>query len=136
MAVDDQAITVTLLDDAVVDSVKVSGPYWFRADYTLAGNVITFDDAFSNAIDITVVSYFKPDREAVFLDDTLCDNWFEGIESGANAELMRMPGKPWTNLELSAVNQKIYLHSVGEATVRANKANTQEVLVVKPRRFI
>ena len=136
LAVDGETITLTIPDDSAVDSVNVSDEYRARADYTLSGKVITFDDAFSSATDITVVAFLKPDREADSLNDTLCDNWFEGIEAGAKAELMMMPGKPWTNLELSAVNQRMYLHSVGEATIRANKKNSQEVLVVTSRRFV
>lgn len=136
MVVDDQSITLTIPDDSAVIAVHVSNALRLMVEYALSGAVVTFDDPFSSVTDITVVSFLKPDREATYLDDTLCDDWFEGIEAGAKAELMMMPGKPWTNLELSAVNQRMYLHQTGEARIEANKKNSQETLVVRPRRFV
>lgn len=136
MVAEDEAITLTLPDDSVVFSVLVSDTFSGRVDYTLASGVITFTDAFTAAATITVVSFLKPDREAFDLPDILYDDCFDGIESGASAEILMMPGKPWTDFSLSAIKQKQYLHNIGEAKIKAIKNNSQEILVVKKRRFV
>jgi hypothetical protein len=58
------------------------------------------------------------------------------VEAGAKADLMTMPGKPWTNSGLAAMNQAKYLHSTGEAALQSRTQNNQAGLMVRPRRFV
>jgi len=136
LAAEDQAITLTVPTGSFVVAVKVSNALRCIVSYTLAGAVITFDDAVSSATDITVVAFLRPARAAEALPDILYDDWFEGVEAGAKAELMMMPGKPWTNMDMAGLNQRQYHHEAGEANIVANKKNSQDVLMVRPRRFI
>ena len=136
LAAGDQTITLTLPEDSAVVAVKVSNAFRPVVNYTLAGAIIAFNDALRGATDITVVTFLRPDREATGLPDILYDDWFEGIEAGAKAELMMMPGKPWTNMDMAGLNQRQYHHEAGEANIVANKKNSQDVLMVRPRRFI
>lgn len=134
--VGEDTISLTLPAESALEDVKVSESWRGRADYTLSGTTITFDDVFSTQTDITVTSFLKPSRDAVDLPDILHNDWFEGVFAGAIADLMLMSGKPWSNPAMASVNQTRYLYSVGQAALKSRTQNSQAGLVVKPRRFV
>lgn len=131
----DEIVLVPPVDAAVTDvSLTVDG-IAFSA-YRRDGDTLTLDDACSQDTDFEVTLFLQPARDAADLPDLLYDDWFEGVESLAKANLMLMPGKPWTNQQVGVINQQKYLHDVGEAAMQTRRINKQTSLTIRPRRFV
>ncbi len=107
-----------------------------KNEYTRDGVTVTLDDAVTTDTTFNTTSFLKPTRAASALPGILYNDWFEAIEAGAKANLMIMPGKPWSNPQLALVNRKIYLHGLGQAKIIAKKTNSQTRLMIKQRAFV
>jgi len=133
---DGDTITITLETGSEIAGMQILLDGVEFIEYTRADNVVTLDDAVTSDTTFNVTSMLRPTRAATSLPDLLYNEWFEAIESKAKAELMLMPGKPWSDSQLAGINQKKYLHELGEAKIKARKVNDQTDLRVFMRPFI
>lgn len=93
--------------------------------YSFSGNYVSFESPLSTGDTAKILTFLAPSRDATALPDELYTSWLEGIAAGARASLMRMPKKDWTNPQLAMVEQKTFLHQIGQASVMSRRKNTQ-----------
>ncbi len=105
-------------------------------EYTRSGVTVTLDNAVTVDTTFDTTSFLKPTRAATALPDILYNNWFDAIEAGTKARLMAMPGKKWTDPNMSKMNQRIYLSGLSQAKIKARKTNDQTRLMVTQRMFV
>ncbi|MCP4116465.1 MAG: hypothetical protein GY737_13855 [Desulfobacteraceae bacterium] len=137
MSTGDETVTLVIPEKTVVAGVKEVrvNDRTFSA-YTRNGVVITLDDVATGDFDLVATIALKPSRGATALDDTICEDWYEGIEAGAKELLMIMPGKPWYNPELAGAHNRHYLGKVHEAKIKVNQKNDTTQNRVRMRPFI
>jgi hypothetical protein len=83
---------------------------------------------------LTVRASFCPARNATQVPDVLFDNWVETIAAGAIAELMSIPGQPFSNPAAPQYRAR-YLSGVASARSEARKGRTLSSIRVRPRNF-
>ncbi|MBI9090716.1 MAG: hypothetical protein JEZ12_15980 [Desulfobacterium sp.] len=137
VSIGDTSISLTLPEKTVVAGIKeltVDGRSF--ALYIREGNVLTLDEAATSGFDIKATIALKPARTTTVLPDTLCEDWYEGIEAGAKELLMIMPGKPWYNPELAGAYSRRYNGEVNAAKIKANQKNDITQNRVRMRPFV
>lgn len=131
----DSIVPITLFNDATIAGivyVTAGGDYPFTRELDL----ITFDEPASEKFTLDLTLAIKPTRDVAVLEDIFVDDWYDGIEVGAKAALMVMPGKPWYNPSLSSFYITAAREYITEARIKANKKNDITSLRVVPRRFV
>lgn len=78
----------------------------------------------------------RPTRSATHLDDVLLADYGYEIGAGTAARLMLMPGQLFSNPQLAAAYQAIYLAARTDARIRADKSFGRATTGVRPRQFI
>ena len=133
---DGDTITLSVTSGAAVTGCQISIDGSGFNEYTREGVTITLDDARTADTTFDTTVFWKPPRNATSLPDLLYNDWFEGVEAGAKANLMLMPGKKWSDAKMGLVNRKIYLHNLNLAKMKARKTNDQTRLKVYQRSFV
>jgi hypothetical protein len=67
----------------------------------------------------------KPLPDGTLIDEDLYNQFYDAIASGAKADLMAMPGKDWTNLEMVAYYSRKFTDGIDEA--RGKEARSGQV---------
>lgn len=81
-----------------------------------------------NAIFMRVA--LKPTRASTRIEDSIYEEYLETIAHGAKARLMLMPGKPYTNPDLAAVNDNLFRQGINVARQRATRGFVRSNLQV------
>lgn len=84
---------------------------------------------------LTVRAQLAPKRGATTFPDSLVDRRLQGIAAGALARLMLKPGQSWSNPQLAAFHQNVFLTDCGNARVEQFHERVQGSVRVTPRRF-
>lgn len=83
--------------------------------------------------DLKFAISFKPTQDATTLDDDLYNDNLEAIAHGAKARLMAMPGKDWSNPQLSAYHKNEFEKAKRKQKAEVLNAYTRfSTLTVKP----
>lgn len=91
------------------------------------------DKVYRNGLTMRVS--LKPTRDSDQVEDVVYEDYAEVIAAGALFRLMSSAGKPYTNLEMAAVNKVAFDRGVNTAKLRANTGHTRANLSVKLRRI-
>lgn len=78
----------------------------------------------------------KPTDDATLVGDVIYSDWREAIMHGALERLLRIPKKPWYNIQLSTYHGKHFLFQIQRAKARAAAGFLRKPLSVKPRRWV
>lgn len=65
----------------------------------------------------------RPKDDATGLEDAFASDWFDAIAAGAKRNLMRIPKKPYTDLNLAAAYQGDFETEIGAAAYAAFRGN-------------
>ena len=90
------------------------------------------DKVYRNGLTLRVA--LKPTRDSENVDDVLLEDYAEAIAAGALQRLMSSAGKPYTNIQMAAVNKMIFDRGVNLAKLRMNAGHSRASLTVKMRR--
>lgn len=77
----------------------------------------------------------KPTETTQEVDEVFYDDWQQAAISGALANLLAMPKKPWTNAPLAKENADFFNGEVQRARARATKGYLRGGATVKPVRW-
>lgn len=77
---------------------------------------------------LVVTVALQPTRTSTSFPGWIWSRYFDGLAAGAKARLMEMPGKPWTNLQLSAVYRARFDAAVAGAKVDSQKSLSRAAL--------
>jgi hypothetical protein len=134
---DDDGIVITPSDPYVdVVDVALSVDDVALDDYILRGNIVLFETPPEDGTVLEAKIYLSPSDDATSLPDFLFKDWRKGIVSGALAELMMMPGKPWSNPGGAQARQQAFLHYIGEAKITHHRKNLQVLQKMQLRPWI
>ncbi len=123
---DDAGLVITPSDPYVdVVDVVLSVDGVALDDYILRGNIVLFETPPEDGTALEAKIYLSPSDNAPSLPDFLFKDWRKGIASGALAELMMMPEKPWSSPRGAQAHQQAFLHYVGEAKITHHRKNLQ-----------
>lgn len=137
VAADASEITFTLPTGArVVGMLLKTDTGRDFVDYTWSDDTATLDVPVSQETVFDTSLFLSPTRTATSLPDFLFNDWSNAIESGTKVALCMMPGVPWSNPGLGAMEQVKYLHETGEAKLKTRKRNNQTPVMVSMRPFV
>ena len=68
-------------------------------------------------------------------EDWIYDGWVNVLAAGTLARLMRMPGKPWTDLQRAVIYQDQFRSGMTAARSQADRGQSGAVLSVRLKRF-
>jgi hypothetical protein len=91
------------------------------------------DKRYRNGLTMRVA--MKPTRSSESVDDVIFEEYAEVIASGALQRLMSSAGKPYSNIQMAAVNKMMFDRGVNNAKLRMNAGHTRAALSVKMRRI-
>lgn len=104
-------------DLVAIDKIVVGDIPTYAVDNE--GNTVYFDGAAASDQTWDIYVSLKPLRDAVELPDILHNDWYQTIAAGAKANLMIMPGKPWTNPQMAMVHGGFFDDGVNNASKKA-----------------
>lgn len=81
---------------------------------------------------LTVRAALKPDRNPNSIDDSLFNEWADGIAAGARSTLKRQPGKAWTDLQGATIDASEFATEVLQARSRALHGHVRGSLSIRP----
>lgn len=84
---------------------------------------------------LVVRMVLAPAHDAAAAEDLLLDQWAVAVAHAAKAELMLVPGKPWTQPQLAEHHQRQFAAHVARARGRASAGWTATALTARPRAF-
>lgn len=90
------------------------------------------DKNYRNGLTMRVA--LKPTRSSESVEDVIFEDYAEVIAAGALSRLMASTGKPYTNVQMAAVNKMMFDRGVNVAKLRANAGHVRSNLSVKMRR--
>lgn len=90
---------------------------------------------FTGACRVFMQLVFKPTHTATTFDDVLLHDWVRGVAAGVKAELMVIPGKPWSNPQMATYYRQAFMKEIGEAKVKVSKDYSKGSKSVYPREF-
>jgi hypothetical protein len=91
------------------------------------------DKTYRNGLTMRVA--LKPTRSSESVEDVIFEDYAEVIAAGALTRLMSSAGKPYTNIQMAAVNKMIFDRGVNNAKLRANAGHVRSNQSVKMRRI-
>ena len=74
-------------------------------------------DAAASARNYTAVLALKPSRSGNVVSGEVFEDCYDTVVAGALARLLRMPGKPWTDLKQAGISSEQYLRGMNAAKV-------------------
>jgi len=77
---------------------------------------------------LEVTVSLRPSRTATTIDPRLFDDWADCWAAGVKAELMVMPGKPWTDQSLSRFYKAEYHKGLSQAKNRAATGDVNQTI--------
>ena len=104
-------------DNSNLSAITEGSTLFFNFPSTTTMKIFPLSDLTSN-FDLFISLAVKPTSTVISLDDFLYEDWRKAIEPLAIAELQRIPGKPWTNLQHAEINLGIYRAHMGAAKIR------------------
>lgn len=122
----------------MIHAVLVEGRWRNLADYTpaLGTNITNFiycpspgtirfkpvpTETITDGL-VAAVAYMPPlAPTSSTIDDLFVSHWYEHILNGIKGRMMAMPGKPWSNIQLAAVHQRMYKSGISNARDTALK---------------
>jgi hypothetical protein len=87
------------------------------------------------ALAVTMRVALKPTRSATTIDDLIYEEYAETIGAGAVSRLALSPGKPYSNRQLAADKQSLYIAGLNVARDRAQKGYVRSSKHVRMRRI-
>jgi hypothetical protein len=84
---------------------------------------------------VTMRIALKPTRNATDVENILLDDYAYEIGQGAAARLMRIPGQPFTNIQLALAYETTYVTARNTAQARANRSYGRGTQQVQMRRL-
>lgn len=66
------------------------------------------------AYDLTISGIIQPKRGQNSIDDTLPLKWEYVFRDGALAQLLEIPGMPWTNLQMAAQKRALFIDGINQ----------------------
>ncbi len=109
-------------------------PYYYNAaqDY---GVLRVFPTPSNPTASMFVKACYVPIASATTLPDFLGTQYLDVIASGAKAELMLMPGQPWSNPQLSGYYKQRFQDGIIRSRILDSHGRVPGTLRVKPRQF-
>jgi hypothetical protein len=77
---------------------------------------------------LSLIVTLKPSPTAIGVDDTIYNEYREALAYGAVAQLMISPKKPYSNPQLAAYYQELFIIKTGQAGIRSDRNYTREPL--------
>lgn len=77
---------------------------------------------------LSLIVALKPSSTAIGIDDDIFNEYREAIIAGAKAQLMISPKKPYSNANLAAYYQQLFIILTGQAGVRTARNYTRQPL--------
>lgn len=114
----------------------ISGPpqFYFRETTDTFRLVPSPDQNYTDTIVPRVV--LAPSRSSTGIaEDWIFENWVDAIAAGALAELLRMPAKPWTDLQRAVIYEDIFHRGWGAVRNQKDRGMAGAVLQVRLKRF-
>lgn len=130
------------LDEKSADVLDSEDPAWRTRKGQPDGYV--FDDPNTILLshepqtehELSATLVLKPSQTSQVCGDILFEEYRKEIAAGAISMLMLMPKKPWTDYELAAQKEAVFLTAINKAKVRASSAFGRRVRRrVKPSLF-
>jgi hypothetical protein len=87
----------------------------------------------SQGLNMTIA--LKPTRDSVDIDDSIYENWAEGIGYGARARIHALPHQSFSDPVASVKYEAMFNTAIGKATVARNRGLARTVQRVRPPRF-
>ena len=84
---------------------------------------------------LTLRVAYAPKMDATSIPDELAIKYWDALISGAKARLMVIPGKAWTNSQMSAYNRGIFNDGILKAKISALHDRVEGSLSVRPHPF-
>jgi len=85
---------------------------------------------------LVIQGWLAPTRQAVAVPDEFYHRWYRAVCNGAKAQLMMMPEKPWTNMQLATAIRSTFEEQVNHALRQSFSDHAQVELVARaPFRF-
>lgn len=84
---------------------------------------------------ITLRVAYAPKMDATSIPDELAIKYWDALIGGAKARLMVIPGKAWTNAQLSAYNRGVFNDGILKAKISALHDRVEGSLSVRPHPF-
>lgn len=107
--------------------------YFLEADGQLRVAPIPNADAEAAVFDVQAA--FAPALGATTGESTLLNRFGLALANGAKARLMLIPGKAWSNPEMAAVYQGMFLSALDDARIETLQSGTRGSLRMQPRPF-
>jgi len=89
------------------------------------------DATYANVLTMRVA--LKPTRTSTTCEDVLFEDYAEFIAHGAKARLCMTPGKSYTNPEVAALGNVMFMQGINRALQRAVRGHTRSSLSVRMR---
>lgn len=84
---------------------------------------------------LNMIMAIKPTRDSVDIDDSIYENWAEGIGFGARARIHALPNQSFSDPVAAAKYDALFRIEIGKATVTRNRGLSRAVQRVRPPRF-
>ena len=84
---------------------------------------------------LTLRVAYAPKMDATSIPDELAIKYWDALIGGAKARLMVIPGKAWTNSQMSAYNRGIFNDGILKAKISALHDRVEGSLSVRPHPF-
>lgn len=84
----------------------------------------------------TLMVALKPTRASSGIDDSIYENWAEGIGYGARARIHSLPQQSFTDPMAALKYDAMFHTAVGKATVARNRGLARATQRVRPPRFV
>lgn len=114
------------------DMIKEEGVQYFHIE---SSTLIRLYDMSTSQTNLYIKVSVKPTRTVETLPDSLFDDWSEVIANGARYNILRMPGKEWTDRESAITYYREYRTGMSEATKERLKDFTNKTQHVHWRSF-
>jgi len=88
-----------------------------------------------NGNTLTMRVAYAPKMDATSIPDELAIKYWDALIGGAKARLMVIPGKAWTNSQMSAYNRNVFDGGVLKAKISALHDRVEGSLSVRPHPF-
>jgi hypothetical protein len=84
---------------------------------------------------LTARMALAPAQNAATVEDVIIDQWSQAVAHAAKAELLALPGKPWTQPQLAEHHARQFRVQAARARGRSSTGWAGATLSVRPRQF-
>jgi hypothetical protein len=83
------------------------------------------------AYDAVINKVLVPTRSSTGIEDAYFNEYVESISHGAMSRIMKIPAKPYTNVDLAAVHGALFQSAIRNNKIEANRSYTDAALTVE-----